>query len=450
MKNSQKADAGLPAAANLRHEAEQRLRHKKAPSVEAMAQADVHALVHELQVHQDELVAVNRGLEAEIAARKQAEEALAKEQANLQAVFDVVNVAMLVIDEDGVVTRVNDTVSRWLGRDLSACGDKQPGDLIGCVHALTDPAGCGRTPHCNICPIRNAFQSVLRSAQPVRDVETEAVLSVGGSEVRLCLEVSADPLFLDGKRHAIVAMNNITSRKQAEEALRQIAAELVRSNEDLEQFASVASHDLQEPLRTVTGFVELLRQKYGNRLDAEADQFIDFAVDGAKQMQTLINDLLAYSRVGTRGRELTPTDAGAALRQALGNLDASIQETGAEITRGEMPTVRADHTQLVQLFQNLIGNALKFRGEAPPKIHVDACRDGDHWLFSVRDNGIGIKPEFQYRIFLIFQRLHTRRQYAGTGIGLTICKKIADRHGGRIWVQSQPGEGATFYFTLPT
>ncbi len=225
---------------------------------------------------------------------------------------------------------------------------------------------------------------------------------------------------------------------------------MARSNQDLEQFAAVVSHDLQEPLRTISGFVQLLQKKYANQLDAEADTFIEHAVDGAKRMERLIKDLLAYSRVGTRRREPVPSDASGALRQAMHNLHESIQETGAEITHGELPTVRADPSQLAQLFQNLLGNAIKFRSEAPPKIHVDARRDGDCWQFSVSDNGIGIDPKFQNEIFEVFRRLHTRGQYGGTGIGLAICKKIVDRHGGRIWVESQPGQGATFHFTLPT
>jgi signal transduction histidine kinase len=376
-------------------------------------------------------------------------EALAKQHANLQAVFDVVNVGMLVINEDGAVRRVNNTVSRWLGRDVVTDDGDQPGDIVGCIHALADPAGCGHTPHCESCSIRNTFASVLRTGQPVYDIEAEATLAVGGKEVRLCLEVSADPLNLDGRRHVILAMNNVTARKRAEEALLQTAEELARSNRDLAQFASVVSHDLQEPLRTVTGFVQLLRQKYGGKLDADADQFIDFAVDGAKRMETLIKDLLAYSRVGARGQEPVPTDAGASLQLALDNLGTSIQETAAEITHGELPTVRADSTQLAQVFQNLIGNALKFRGPLPPKIHVDAHRKEDYWQFSVRDNGIGIDAKHQDRIFLIFQRLHSRQQYPGTGIGLAICKRIVDRHGGQIWVESQPGQGATFHFTIP-
>jgi light-regulated signal transduction histidine kinase (bacteriophytochrome) len=291
---------------------------------------------------------------------------------------------------------------------------------------------------------------VLQTGQPVHDVEAEAVLSVDGSQVRLWLEVSADPLVLDGKRHVILAMNNITARKKAEETLRRTAAELARSNNDLEQFAYVASHDLREPLRTVSGFVQLLQKKYADQLDAEARAFIGYAVDGAARMETLIKDLLAYARLGTRGREPVPTDAGAALRQVLDNLHESIRETAAEITHGELPAVRADPSQLTQLFQNLIGNAIKFRGEAPPKIHVDASRDGDGWRFSVSDNGIGIEPKHQEQIFEVFRRLHRREQYEGTGIGLAICKKIVDRHGGRIWVESEPGQGATFSFTLPT
>jgi PAS domain S-box-containing protein len=238
--------------------------------------------------------------------------------------------------------------------------------------------------------------------------------------------------------------------EQRTSELEQAAEDLTRSNKDLEQFAFIASHDLQEPLRTVSGFVQLLQKKYANHLDAEADTFIEFAVDGTKRMETLIRDLLAYARVGTHSREPVSTDAGAALGQALANLHESIQETGAEITQGDLPTVRADPSQLAQLFQNLIGNALKFRSEAAPKIHVDARREGDFWWFSVRDNGIGIEPQFQDQIFEVFRRLHTRERYGGTGIGLAICKKIVDRHGGRLWVESEPGQGATFHFTLPS
>ena len=252
--------------------------------------------------------------------------------------------------------------------------------------------------------------------------------------------------------HGVDVTEQLMARRRIEEHAQErqrAAEELKRSNKDLEQFAYVASHDLQEPLRTVTGFVQLLKKKYGNRLDSEADQFIEFAVDGAKRMEALIKDLLSYARVGSQSRQLAPTDVAAAVRQAVDNLGTSIREAAGEITYGELPTVRADGSQLVQLFQNLIGNAMKFRGEEPPKIHVDASRQDDHWLFSVRDNGIGIAPESRDRIFLIFQRLNTRTQYSGTGIGLAICKKIVNCHGGSIWVESQPGQGATFRFTIP-
>jgi len=239
--------------------------------------------------------------------------------------------------------------------------------------------------------------------------------------------------------------------KRAEELIliNALNAELARSNAELEQFAYVATHDLQEPLRAVSSCVQLLKKRYEGRLDARADEFITHAVDGTKRMQTLINDLLAYSRITTHAKPFLPTNCELVLDEALANLTVAIGEAGAVVTRDALPTVSGDGTQLAQLFQNLVGNALKFRGELPSKIHIRAVlKDGD-WQFSVADNGIGMEPQYFERIFLVFQRLHTRKEYQGTGIGLAICKKVVERHGGRIWVKSEPRQGATFHFTIP-
>ncbi|MCI0528971.1 MAG: ATP-binding protein, partial [Nitrospira sp.] len=233
-----------------------------------------------------------------------------------------------------------------------------------------------------------------------------------------------------------------------EEKLYQALEELKRSNTELEQFAYVASHDLQEPLRKVVNFTQLLQQRYQGQLDAKADKFMAYVVDGATRMQALISDLLTYSRVGTRGKPFEPTDCMAIFKQAVANLELSIRESKAVVTCEVLPTVRADAGQLVQLFQNLLGNAIKFRRDKPPEVHVGVEREKDRWLFSVRDNGIGIDPEYAERVFVIFQRLHSKSEYPGTGIGLAICKKIVERHGGRIWVESQVGKGSTFYFTI--
>jgi hypothetical protein len=231
--------------------------------------------------------------------------------------------------------------------------------------------------------------------------------------------------------------------------LQQTAEDLKRSNRDLEQFAYVASHDLQEPLRAVGGYVKLLERRLSGSLDDRAREFIAGAFEGAVRMERLIRDLLAFSRAGSRGGEFVPTDLGVGLQWALNNLHASINSAQATITHDPLPTVNVDGTQIMQVFQNLIGNALKFHGETPPIIHVGAQRQEGRWVFSVRDNGIGIEPEYFEKIFQLFQRLHTRKQYAGTGIGLAICKRIVERHGGTIWVESQPGQGSTFYFSIP-
>ncbi len=612
----------------------------------------------------------------DISGRKQTEALLARERANLQTIFDAVNVGMMLIDPAGEVKRVNNTVGLWIGKDAAALRDDQPGNLVGCAYALGDPAGCGHAAHCAACPIRNTFESVFRTGKPVRGVSTEAAIIVQGKEVRLWLEVSADPLTVDGQPHVLLTLTDITERRRTEEALQRLAAiitsseeaiigktldgviqswnqgaemiygyfaeeaigrpisilhspdrpdevpallekvrrgepveryetgrmrkdgrliqvsltispikdaagrivgastiahditerkraeaerarlasfpernpipitevsmegrmtyanpasrklfpdllekgvqhpwladwetvtagfqggdaqvkvrdaaigdrhyhqslvyvkearciriyglditdlkrneqalqragaELQRSNEELRHFAYVASHDLQEPLRVVAGYLQLLERRYKHKLDADADRFIQFAVEGAAYMEQLINDLLAYSRLSSAAKPFRPTDMQAVLSKVLAILQHSIAESGAVITSEPLPAVVADETQMTQLFQNLIANAIKFRSERPPEIHVSARRENGLCTFAVRDNGIGIDREYWDQIFVIFQRLHTREKYKGTGIGLAICKKIVERHGGRIWVDSMPGEGTTFYFSI--
>lgn len=242
---------------------------------------------------------------------------------------------------------------------------------------------------------------------------------------------------------------DISERKQAEQELARKAEELARSNAELELFAYVASHDLQEPLRMVASYTQLLARRYKGKLDGDADEFIGYAVDGASRMQQLIQDLLSYSRLTTRGKTLNLIQAGAACNTAQDNLQRSIKESNAQIIVGPLPEVFGDATQLTQLFQNLIGNAIKYRNEHRPEIRVSATPDGSKWTFAVQDNGIGIEPQYSERIFQMFQRLHTRKEYSGTGIGLAVCRKIVERHGGKIWVESQPGQGSTFLFTIP-
>lgn len=285
----------------------------------------------------------------------------------------------------------------------------------------------------------------------------EANVAIRGAE-RVIGYISADNL-LSGRpveKHQLevlklfgATLGHLCTRKRAEEALAQKARELSRSNADLEYFAYITSHDLQEPLRMVSSYLQLLERRYKDQLDADAREFIAYAVDGASRMQTLINALLSYSRVGTRGKPFVPTDCSTVLERTLTNLKVAIEENDAVVTHDPLPTVMADEVQLARVFQNLIGNAIKFHGERPPQVHVGAQRGKGEWVFSVRDNGIGIDPQHFERIFMIFQRLHSQDEYPGTGIGLAICKRIVERHGGRIWVESQPGQGSTFYFTIP-
>jgi PAS domain S-box-containing protein len=776
----------------------------------ASERKELQSTKEELQTSKEEPQTLNNvnALKNLADALRRSEESLARERINLQTMFDAVNVGLLLIDEDGVVRRVNETASRWVGKNFSASNSLQPGDYLGCVHAIADPAGCGHTLFCTLCPIRNSFETALRSGQPVHHAEAQATFEIDGTTTFLWLEISADSLILDGKQHVVLAMNDITARKQAEEALRsgearfraifeqaavgigqidldgrilttnqmvsqilgysreelrqktfeeithpddlpgelelidgiiagrdssytvekrylrkdrspvwvrvtsslahdasgkpalrisviedigelrkarreleriasfpvlnsnpiievdpdgrvsfanpaarrllpdieergtghpwladwesvvsagrkpdatltsrevladgrwyhqtihfvtgmqrvriyglditarkqaeekllereeqlrifveyapasiamfdthmrylavsqrwladfglkgqgllgrshyevfpetterqkevhrrclagvveraaedrferpdgsiqwiqwevrpwrsalgtiggiiifsediterkrteeilrRSAEELARSNKDLEQFAYVASHDLQEPLRIVSGFIGRLRERYGSSLDDKAREYIDFAVQGAQRMSQLVHDLLEYSRVQARPRQLEPAKMKEAFDRALANCMASIRETGAAVRCGDLPTVMGDPMQLVQLLQNLIGNAIKFRRpEASPEVHLFARREKDDWVFHVHDNGIGIPMDQAERIFMIFQQLHTRDMYPGTGIGLAICRKIVERHGGRIWVQSELGKGSTFSFSLP-
>jgi PAS domain S-box-containing protein len=271
-----------------------------------------------------------------------------------------------------------------------------------------------------------------------------------GTEERT-YELRMSPL-LDWRRRfvgQVVLTKDITERIQYEQALKKYAHQLEVSNKELERFAYIASHDLREPLRTISGYTQLLARRYKGRLDSDADEFIAFAVDGANRMQQLIDDLLEYSRVGTRGKPFVQADTKELLGRVLKTLQVSIDESQAKISYNGMPTLMADSTQIFQLFQNLIGNAIKFRSDRPLEIQIQSELEGDEWHFVFSDNGIGIQEKYFDKIFQVFQRLHNREEYPGTGIGLALCKRIVDRHGGHIWVESEAGVGSSFHFTLP-
>jgi PAS domain S-box-containing protein len=291
----------------------------------------------------------------------------------------------------------------------------------------------------------NQAAQAIVSGEDMRDFENR-YLRKDGSVVPIMWSAHWSP----SEKIMFCVARDVTERKQAEQRQQEILNELSRSNAELEQFAYIASHDLQEPLRAISGCVQVLQRRYSDKLDSRATELITHAVEGTVRMQTLIHDLLAFSRVGTRGKPFEPTDCNQIMSGVEHSLRASIEESRATITYEHLPTVMADSVQLSQVFQNLVGNAIKYRGERVPEVHVSAQRHDDEWQFAVSDNGIGIEPRYFERVFEMFQRLHTRNEYSGTGIGLAIVKKIVERHGGRIWVESVPGQGSRFYFTLAT
>lgn len=359
---------------------------------------------------------------------------LQRSQRAFQALTDTASDAIIAATADGRIRYVNAAAERCFGYAADELRQQPLTRLMPERYRSAHSEGMAR---------------FLAGGQPQiigRSVEV-AGLRRDGSEFPL--EISVGHWRSDDEAHFTAILRDITRRRETEGLLETQRKELERSNADLEQFAYVASHDLQEPLRMVASYVQLLARRYRGKLDEDADDFIGFAVDGALRMQRLIDDLLAYSRIGSRGDTARDVAAADCVETALRHLAVRIAETRADIRYGDLPVVHVDPPQLTQLLQNLIGNALKFCGEQRPEIRIDAQREDGGWHFRVRDNGIGLDPQYAQRIFVIFQRLHTRQQYAGTGIGLAICKKIVERAGGRIWVESQPGCGATFHFTLP-
>ena len=345
---------------------------------------------------------------------------------------------VIATDTEGRVTyfnRVAETLTGW-----------PPGEALG--HPVDEILGFEHS-----TDGRRAENPAIIAIRERRPIEhSDGTMLIGRDGKRTHVDANGAPTFDSEGRlvGSVLVLHDVTERARAERQLRQRTDELARSNRDLEQFAYVASHDLQEPLRAVAGPLQLLQRRYEGKLDDRADEFIGHAVDGATRMQTLIDDLLSYSRVGRLEDPKQPISIEHALDLALKNLAVVLNETGAQVTHDPLPTVQGIPTQLTLLFQNLIGNAVKFRKEdRPVHVHIGAKPLGDEWRISVADNGIGIAEQYFERIFVIFQRLHTRREYPGTGLGLALCKRIVEHHGGRIWLESKPDEGTTFFFTLP-
>ena len=373
------------------------------------------------------------GIAVEITARKRAEQAKEESEQRFRALTETTSDAIISADEEGMIIGWNKGARLMFGRDEEEVLDQPLTLLMPDRYREAHLLGLER------------FNATGEAHVIGRTVEMYG-LRKNGEEFPIELALSSWEA--SGRRFFSAILRDITHHKQAGDDLKRTVAELARSNAELEQFAYVASHDLQEPLRAVTGCVEILEKDYRGKLDSGADELMKHSVEGARRMQTLIHDLLAYSRVGSRGRPFEATDCNAALNKAIVNLGSAIRESGAVITRDPLPTLNGDPTQLPLLFQNLVGNAIKFCVGRCPKIHVGVQETEEGWRFSVSDNGIGIDSQYRDRIFVIFQRLHTRTEYPGTGIGLAICRRIVERHGGQISVESEPGKGSTFYFTI--
>jgi PAS domain S-box-containing protein len=370
----------------------------------------------------------------DISVRKEAEKHLARMEGRYRGLLEAAPDAMVVVNQAGDIVLLNVQAEKQFGYHRD--------ELLGQRMKNIIPAGFAE----------RLIADALRSAEDAlaQQIGTGIELTArrkDGSEFPI--EIMLSPLESAEGILVTAAIRDITMRKLAEAHLLYKVEELNRSNEELGQFAYIASHDLQEPLRMVASYTQLLARRYKGKLDSDADEFITFAVDGANRMQRLIQDLLAYSRVGTKGKELLETSSEDALERSLLNLRGAIADSGALVTHDPLPSVLADEMQLVQLFQNLVGNAIKYQKAGTPKVHISASKNGGtKWTFSVRDNGLGIDPQYFERIFVMFQRLHKREEFAGTGIGLAICKKIVERHGGTISVESQPGQGSNFLFAL--
>ena len=360
---------------------------------------------------------------ARLEGRKPGEDMPDLEHTKLKGILDAMRDYIYIIDQSCSIKYVNPAVEKDLG----------PPDNLKCFKYFHD-----LSEECPWCQNGEIF-----AGKTVR--QERYIASIGRT-----YDVVNTPLMnKDGSIDKLAILRDITERKHWEEELKQLADELRRSNADLQQFAYAASHDLQEPLRVVTGFVKLLEKGYKGKLDEKADEFINYILDGVGRMQLLIKDLLEYSKAGTKGLDMKPVDCFFVVDKAICDLRTAIEETGALVTCDDLPIVMGDVSQMSSLFQNLIGNAIKFHGIEPLRIHVSTGRGEGEWIFSVRDNGIGIDTGQTERIFDMFKRLHTKEEYPGTGVGLAICRRIVERHGGRIWVESEQGKGSTFYFTIP-
>ncbi len=371
----------------------------------------------------------------DISVRKTAEIHLARMEGRYRGLLEAAPDAMVVVNVAGEIVLLNVRAEKEFGYSRD--------ELVGQKVKNIIPEGFAE---------RIIADGTRSAAEALAQQIGTGIELIGrrkdGSEFPI--EIMLSPLESAEGMLVTAAIRDITERKESDEHLAKTVEELKRSNDDLQQFAYVSSHDLQEPLRMVSSYTQLLAKRYEGRLDSDADEFISFAVDGCNRMQGLIQDLLAYSRAGTNERKLREVPSENALQKALINLRAAIKQSGAVVTHDALPAVTTDEAQLTQVFQNLVGNAIKYRRAEDPRVHVSAARDdGNGWTFSVRDNGLGIDPQYFERIFILFQRLHGRDEFEGTGIGLAVCKRIVERMGGRIWVESQPEKGSTFYFALP-